>query len=173
MSVVFTPSVAGQYITLDVTSLVQGWVTTPSSNFGLALTSSAANVLFDSKENDETGHPAQLDVTITSMGQQGPVANFRGNWSASTPYAVGDTVAETGTSYIALAANRSVDPATDVARSGTTWAVLAQKRSRWCCRPRRADGSNRSDRGARADGLDWSYGGSGSSGSGWPSGSSC
>jgi Collagen triple helix repeat (20 copies) len=68
----FTAATAGQYVTLDVTSLVQSWITTPASNFGLALSASAANVLLDSKENDETGHTAKLDVTITSTGAIGP-----------------------------------------------------------------------------------------------------
>jgi hypothetical protein len=67
----FPAAIAGQYVTLDVTSLVQGWVTAPATNFGLALTSTAANVLLDSKENDETGHAASLDITITSTGSQG------------------------------------------------------------------------------------------------------
>jgi hypothetical protein len=68
----FTASTAGQYITLDVTSLVQGWITTPATNFGLALSSGTANLLLDSKENDETAHPATLDITITSTGATGP-----------------------------------------------------------------------------------------------------
>jgi Collagen triple helix repeat (20 copies) len=67
----FSAATAGQYVALDVTSLVQGWVTAPATNFGLALTSTAANVLLDSKENDETGHAASLDITITSMGATG------------------------------------------------------------------------------------------------------
>lgn len=67
----FTAAIAGQYVTLDVTSLVQGWATAPATNFGFALSSSVANVLLDSKENDETGHAASLDITITSMGAQG------------------------------------------------------------------------------------------------------
>jgi hypothetical protein len=67
----FTAGTAGQYITLDVTSVVQSWITTPASNFGLALSAPVANVLLDSKENDETGHTAKLDITITSMGSQG------------------------------------------------------------------------------------------------------
>ena len=68
----FTAATAGQYVTLDVTSLVQGWVTAPATNFGLALTSTVANVLLDSKENDETGHAATLDITVTSIGATGP-----------------------------------------------------------------------------------------------------
>jgi Collagen triple helix repeat (20 copies) len=67
----FTAATAGQYVTLDVTSLVQGWITAPATNFGFALTSSVANLLLDSKENDETGHAPRLDVTIVSMGATG------------------------------------------------------------------------------------------------------
>jgi hypothetical protein len=69
---IFLASAAGQYVTLDVTALVQGWVTTPATNFGFALTSTSANLLLDSKENDETGHAAALDITITSEGATGP-----------------------------------------------------------------------------------------------------
>jgi hypothetical protein len=64
-------SMPGQFVSVDVTALVQGWVTNSSSDFGVALTSSAANVLLDSKENDETGHVARLDVTLVSQGIQG------------------------------------------------------------------------------------------------------
>jgi len=46
-------------------------VTTPATNFDFALTSTAANVLLDSKENDETGHAASLDITVMSMGANG------------------------------------------------------------------------------------------------------
>jgi hypothetical protein len=69
---IFLASAAGRYVTLDVTALVQGWVTTPATNFGFALTSDTANLLLDSKENDETGHAASLDITITSQGATGP-----------------------------------------------------------------------------------------------------
>lgn len=58
------------FYTVDVTTLVQGWVTTPASNNGLALTTSAASVVLDSKENDDTGHPAELDITLNA-GSQG------------------------------------------------------------------------------------------------------
>ena len=62
---------AGQFISVDVTAQVKAWLDTPASNHGLALASGAANVLFDSKENDETGHPARLDVTLVNQGPQG------------------------------------------------------------------------------------------------------
>ena len=68
----FTPTTAGQFVVVDITALVQGWVTTPSSNYGIALTTVAGDVVFDSKENDETSHAADLDLTIVSHGPAGP-----------------------------------------------------------------------------------------------------
>ncbi|HEY2040557.1 MAG TPA: DNRLRE domain-containing protein, partial [Edaphobacter sp.] len=62
----------GTYLSIDVTALVQGWVATPSSNNGIALTSSSAVVQFDSKENDLTGHAPVLDITVVSQGPAGP-----------------------------------------------------------------------------------------------------
>jgi len=67
----FTPALANQFITVDVTSLVQGWITTPASNYGIALGAAAANVVLDSKESDETSHAAHLDITVISQGPAG------------------------------------------------------------------------------------------------------
>jgi len=64
-------SLPGQFVSVDVTAQVQAWLTASATDTGFALASSAANVLFDSKENDETGHAAQLDVTLVSPGPQG------------------------------------------------------------------------------------------------------
>jgi hypothetical protein len=68
----FTPTSTQQFIVIDITSLVQGWVTTPASNYGIALTSTAGYIVLDSKENDETSHVAHLDITVVSQGPQGP-----------------------------------------------------------------------------------------------------
>ena len=65
-------SQAGVFVTVDVTALVQGWISAPSSNYGVALTAGSAEVQFDSKENDLTGHTAALDVTLAAVGAQGP-----------------------------------------------------------------------------------------------------
>ena len=70
-----TAPVAGQYLNIDVTALVQGWVTAPATNFGFALTSAAGNVLIDSKESDETAHSARLDISIVSQGPIGPAGS--------------------------------------------------------------------------------------------------
>jgi Collagen triple helix repeat (20 copies) len=72
-SQVFSVSQIGAYVTVDVTALVQGWITAPATNFGLALTAGTAAVQFDSKENDLTGHAPALDVTLASVGTAGAV----------------------------------------------------------------------------------------------------
>jgi hypothetical protein len=65
-------SQAGAYVTVDVTGLVQGWISAPATNNGVALTAGTAVVQFDSKENDLTGHAGALDVTLVSAGPAGP-----------------------------------------------------------------------------------------------------
>ena len=69
---VVSVSQAGAYVAVDVTAMVQGWVSAPSTNNGLALTAGTAVVRFDSKENDLTGHAAVLDVALASAGPTGP-----------------------------------------------------------------------------------------------------
>ncbi|WP_160115257.1 DNRLRE domain-containing protein [Bryocella elongata] len=69
-SVVQTAQAAtpGQFVTFDVTGTVQQWLSSPSSNYGVALTSSTAMVQFDSKENDETSHEPQLVIALATGG---------------------------------------------------------------------------------------------------------
>jgi hypothetical protein len=69
---VFQVSQAGSYISVDVTALVQGWITNSSTNNGIGLTAGSAAVQFDSKENDLTGHSPMLDVVLVSQGPAGP-----------------------------------------------------------------------------------------------------
>jgi len=65
---------AQQFVVIDVTSLVQNWITS-GNNYGIALTTSSGDLVFDSKENDESSHVAHLDITVTSQGPQGPQGN--------------------------------------------------------------------------------------------------
>ena len=62
-------SQTNSWITLDVTGLVQGWLATPSSNFGVYISPAASSpstwVYLDSKENTTTSHPARLDIGLT------------------------------------------------------------------------------------------------------------
>lgn len=62
---------AGTFVWIDVTAQVQGWITAPASNNGLAITAGSASVQFDSKENDLTGHAPVLDISLVSQGPKG------------------------------------------------------------------------------------------------------
>lgn len=88
----FSVSREATYVSVDVTSMVQGWVTAPSSNNGIALTTSAAVVQFDSKENDLTGHAPVLDVTLVSQGAAGP----KGDTGATGPQGISGTAGPIG-----------------------------------------------------------------------------
>ena len=63
---------ADTFIVVDVTPIVQGWMTTPSSNHGFAICASttAPNTfaLFDSNESQETGHAASRRSTYPLLG---------------------------------------------------------------------------------------------------------
>lgn len=69
-----TVAVSGgdQFVTLDVTTLFQQWVTTPSSNQGLVLdpVGSSVAVYFDSKESVTTSHEPVLQIVLA--GPSGP-----------------------------------------------------------------------------------------------------
>jgi Collagen triple helix repeat (20 copies) len=60
------------YISVDVTQLVANWLSGKTANNGLAILPSASDpatsLVLDSKENDQGGHSATLEVTV-----QGPV----------------------------------------------------------------------------------------------------
>src|SRR5271170_5205347 len=54
-----------------ITALVQSWITTPASNFGVELQASGTtNLTIDSKENTTTSHPAMLVIDLS--GPAGP-----------------------------------------------------------------------------------------------------
>jgi hypothetical protein len=74
---VFAVTDEAQFVTVDVTSLVQAWIATPATNFGLALSATSADVALDSKESDTTAHAAELAIALASgvvgaVGPQGP-----------------------------------------------------------------------------------------------------
>jgi len=69
------------YVDYDITTLVQDWQAKQQSNFGIALTppidGTLVNVTLDSKENNETSHPMEIEVAFE--GPRGPQG------SAGTP----------------------------------------------------------------------------------------
>jgi hypothetical protein len=82
---------AGAYVAVDVTALVQGWITAPATNNGVALTAGTAVVQFDSKENDLTGHAAVLDVALVSGASSGGVGPVGPQGPAGPSGPKGDT----------------------------------------------------------------------------------
>ena len=59
---------AGQFVTFDVTPLVQAWVSGATANNGVALTAASSVLQFDSKENDQTAHAPQLEIALAVGG---------------------------------------------------------------------------------------------------------
>ncbi len=66
----------GQYVTVDVTSQVQAWITGAVTNNGIiikpAVAQPSTSVVIDTKESTTTSHPAYIDVIVTSVGATGP-----------------------------------------------------------------------------------------------------
>jgi hypothetical protein len=72
-----TSSSFNQFLLIDVTSLVQGWVGGTLPNYGVALalpSGSAANFYLDSKESLLTGNGPELEIALAgAAGPQGPI----------------------------------------------------------------------------------------------------
>ena len=76
------------WVSVDVTSAVQGWLA-GQVNDGFVLTSGAAAVLFDAKESVSTSQPARL--VLTFMGPAGPKGDTGTKGAAGSPGAQGAT----------------------------------------------------------------------------------
>ncbi|SFS09559.1 TGF-beta propeptide [Granulicella pectinivorans] len=80
---------AEAYLAIDVTSLVQGWIASPTTNNGFALTAATASLQLDSKENDLTAHPAVLDIGLVSQGPTGATGATGSAGPAGSPGVAG------------------------------------------------------------------------------------
>src|SRR5207249_8575789 len=68
-------STSDDFVAVDITTLVQAWAdkqncTGGEANNGIQLTSTGANVTFDSKEIN--GYGPRLDITLADTGPTGP-----------------------------------------------------------------------------------------------------
>jgi hypothetical protein len=93
-----TVTPTGSYVetSLDATSAVKGWITTPASNNGFIVTPGAgASYTFDSKEATGTSHPPQLLITLSSAGPNGPTG-ATGATGAAGPAGATGAVGATG-----------------------------------------------------------------------------
>ena len=64
-----------QFLLIDITALVQGWVsgTVPNNGVALALTTSTGSFSFDSKESLLTGNGPEQEIVLSGGGPQGPL----------------------------------------------------------------------------------------------------
>jgi hypothetical protein len=69
-------SYATQFISIDVTDWLKGWLSGTLPNEGLmieaAASTTAMSVAFDSKESTLTSHAPQLEIVLAQIGPQGP-----------------------------------------------------------------------------------------------------
>lgn len=86
---------AGQFVSVDVTTQVKAWITSPASNNGWALVpalSAPGTVAFlDSKENTLTAHVARLDLTLADQGPKGDTGSTGPKGDTGAPGAPGAT----------------------------------------------------------------------------------
>lgn len=81
-------TVANSFHDFTVTGLVQSWVRTPASNFGVELQASGStNITLDSKENASTSHPAILEIVLS--GPAGPAGLTGATGAKGAPGAIG------------------------------------------------------------------------------------
>jgi hypothetical protein len=77
----------GSYVTFDITSQVQVWLSNPSSNNGVAISAAAAapatQIVLDAKENTATSHPAFVDVVLAAGGGTPGAAGATGTTGAA------------------------------------------------------------------------------------------
>ncbi|MGC2110575.1 MAG: DNRLRE domain-containing protein [Candidatus Korobacteraceae bacterium] len=74
-SVAISSSSLNQFIVVDITSLVQQWISgsLPNNGLALSLTTSGGSFSFDSKESIFTSHEPELEITLAGgVGPQGP-----------------------------------------------------------------------------------------------------
>ena len=66
---------SAQFVSIDVTDWVRGWISGTLPNQGFRIEASTANaslnLFFDSKESNQTSHEPRLEITLDSVGPQG------------------------------------------------------------------------------------------------------
>ena len=142
------PAIADQFILIDVTPLVQDWVSgnLPNNGLALAMTTTSGGLLFDSKEATQTSHMPELNIVLNGLpGPQGPTGqsgltgalgpagpqgavgpgfNFRNAFDPTATYAPFDVITYNGSTYDAVA---SIGPGGATPDMNTNWALMAQQ----------------------------------------------
>jgi hypothetical protein len=65
-------STSNSFLLVDITTQVQNWIATPSSNMGIEITATGSTSVFlDSKESPYTSHPSALNLAVSLSGGTG------------------------------------------------------------------------------------------------------
>ena len=72
-------STANSFVFVDVTALVNGWLASPATNFGIEIAGTGGTTVFlDSKENTATSHPAAVELSVTGPAGAAGTAGLPG-----------------------------------------------------------------------------------------------
>jgi hypothetical protein len=141
--VAITAADKNQYILINVTPAVVGWLNGTQANDGIALVADGSfNATFDSKESTTTSHPAELDIVFSGSGGGGTItgvltgsgSGLTGggtsgtlNLSLSTACATNQVLQWNGHAWICAAAGTGtisgVTAGTDLTGGGTSGTV--------------------------------------------------
>jgi hypothetical protein len=81
-----TIGIAHNFHEFNMNTLVQSWITTPASNFGVELKASGStNITLDTKENTTTSHPAVLEIVLSGPAGPTGATGARGASGATGP----------------------------------------------------------------------------------------
>ena len=121
---------AGLTLAVAASNAYSGTVTVPNS-FSPRTPAKAADVNADfnavaSAVNSSAGDIANLRNAVQALQKaQASGFTFKGPWTSASTYSVNDVVSEAGSSFLAVAANTSVDPTNDVNASAGHWVLIA------------------------------------------------
>src|ERR1700690_3319035 len=123
---VFSASTHEDFITVDVTPIVQYWYTFPGTNNGIGLrgtnpsngTSGAITISFDAKEDTDTSHGPELEIALAKIGGTGSTGATGATGATGNTGATGATGA-TGPSGGAKGATGATGPTGPTGANGT------------------------------------------------------
>ncbi|HKD61332.1 MAG TPA: DNRLRE domain-containing protein, partial [Terracidiphilus sp.] len=121
-------SSVNQFVLIDITSLVQGWVagTVPNNGIALVLQGTTGSFSFDSKENKDTSHHPELEIAMTGpVGPQGPQGPT-GLTGPAGPIGAPGATGAAGLNAYTTTASSFTQPA-----SGSNTATIALGNSSW------------------------------------------
>jgi hypothetical protein len=123
------PYMANNFIVVDATAVVQGWISSPTTNNGFYISATGGSFQLDAKENTGTSHSALLTFTLANSGPQGatgPTGSVGATGSTGAAGVTGPTGSAGATGSIgATGATGSVGATGATGHTGATGAAGA------------------------------------------------